>query len=222
MQRGYLIVGSIWISILIGIVLLLTLTPLNTAVISLTVFSALTQHWWGPLLFLSTYTVRPLLWLPITIFSIVSGAIFGIWPGLLVTMLGTLISAAVAHQVGWYFSALIPNHDTPWHQKARDKYPFEFVASLHLSLLPFDFVNYSLGLARIPFMAFIAGVALGMVPGTLSLTILGASLDVPDIIENGVSASSFDWRYFSIALVGIVTIWTSSYIYRQRKKRRSY
>lgn len=220
MRKQYLVVGLLWFSILLSIFLLITLTPLNTSTIALGVFTALTTHWWGPAVFLAAYALRPLVWLPISIFSVISGAMFGLWPGLLITMLGTLISAVVAHQVGWYFSWLLPTTTPRWQLKIRDEFPFEFVASLHLSLLPFDVVNYGVGLARIPFIPFIVGVFLGMIPGTFSLTILGASMDIPAIIENGITSNTINWTYFSIALVGIVLIWSGSFAFRRLRRSR--
>ena len=219
-NQSYSVAAMLWLVLLVVVFGTIVSASLSTTVIALTVFTALITHWWGPVVFLATYVVRPLLLLPISIFSVISGAMFGLWPGLLITMLGTLISAVVAHQVGWYFSGILPASTPRLQQKVRDVFPFEFVASLHLSLLPFDVVNYGVGLARIPFIPFFIGVFFGMIPGTFSLTILGASIDVPTIIENGVTNDAINWTYFSFALIGIMLIWSGSFVFRRLRKAR--
>lgn len=220
MKRQRLLIGISWFLVLAGVASIIAATPVNTPVIAAAVFTALTQHWWGPLLYLSVYIIRPLVWLPLTVFSVTSGAMFGLWLGLVITMLGTLISAAVAHVVGRYFSSVVTVLPARWQSGAREKYPFEFVASLHLTLLPFDVVNYFAGLARIPFWPFLFGVFVGMIPGTFTLTMLGASIDVQDVLTNGITTQSLNTGYLVGALVGVVTIWTTSYVYRRLSRHR--
>lgn len=210
-----MIIGSSWLILVLSAVLILNSTPVTTQTIALAVLITLTQHWWGPLLFLSAYIIRPLVWLPISVFSVISGAVFGVWPGILLTMLGTIISGIVAYFVGRYFASALPDFPISKRMTAHRKYPFEFIASLHFSFLPFDVINYAAGLARIPFLPFLFGVIIGMIPGTFTLTMLGASVDISDIVENGITTQAFNWTYFTIAAVGIILIWASSYMYRR-------
>lgn len=218
MQSRYILIGIGWLLLLATFALILTLAPIKPPTLAVTVFTVTTQYWWGPLLFVSAYIVRPLVWLPISVFSIASGSLFGIWPGLLVTLLGTIISGTVAYLVGIYFARALPTFPITTRLTTHKKYPFELIASLHFSFLSFDAINYAAGLTRIPFWPFFFGMIIGMLPGTFSLTILGASIDITDIIANGITTQSLDWRYLSIAAVCIISVWTISFGYRRYAK----
>lgn len=218
MRNRYTVIGIGWLLLLATFALVLTLAPFNASTLAVAVFTATTQYWWGPLLFLSAYIVRPLVWLPISIFSVVSGTLFGVWPGLLVTLLGTIISGVIAYLVGRYFANALPVFPIITRLTTHKKYPFELIASLHFSFLSFDAINYAAGLTRIPFWPFFFGMIIGMLPGTFSLTLLGASIDIPDIIANGITTQSLDWRYLSIAAVCIISVWTISFSYRRYTK----
>lgn len=49
--------------------------------------------------------------------------------------------------------------------------------TLRLVFLPYDLVSYAAGLWRIHPMGFLAGTALGSIPGTVAFVLFGASIE---------------------------------------------
>ncbi len=212
--RAVILIG--WILLLLSTYTLLTQTDLDTQIIALGVLTVLTTNWWGPLVYIATYIVRPLVLLPVSIFSVTSGVVFGVWPGLLVTYVGIIISGSVAYALGrWLGRSLQFTSMVPKGPNLIKRRPFEVVLSLHLTMLPYDLVNYSLGMARIPFPPFLFGILLGMIPGTISLTLLGASVNIETLLNDGLSTNTFDLRYFGLSLVIFLLSLAGSYLYRR-------
>ena len=212
--RVGLVVG--WVLLLGGTYLSFAMTSLDVTTIAFTALTALTTQWWGLLVFLAAYLLRPLLLLPVSIFSVVSGVVFGFWIGLIVSFVGILISGVVAYVVGrWFgrsfaYTRVLP--DQPHWMSTR---PFEIILGLHLSLISFDLINYTAGAARLHFPAFFLGTALGSISGVLSLTALGASLDIATVIQDGVSVSVFDVRYLALSAVVFVLSIIGAALYRR-------
>lgn len=212
--RAVILIG--WILLLLSTYTVLTQTELDTQIIALGVLTVLTTNWWGPLVYLATYIVRPLVLLPVSVFSLTSGVVFGVWPGLLITYVGIVISGSVAYALGhWLGHTLQFTNVIPKSPALVARRPFEVVLGLHLTMLPYDLINYSAGVARIPFGSFLLGVLLGMIPGTISLTLLGASVDIETLLSDGLSANTFDLRYFGLSLVIFLLSLAGSYLYRR-------
>lgn len=175
--------------------------------IAITLFTLLKSHWWGFILFLMVAALRPLILIPISSFSILSGACFGFWFGIIITYLSVLASALVAYSIGWQFRHLFK---LPTPPKLLKDHPFESILLLHLTMLPFDVLNYFLGSQHVRFRPFIMAVAVGMIPGTLSLTAFGASIKLEEIAAHGLSPAMFDWRYVALAVVIYIVSFTVS------------
>lgn len=205
-----------WIGLLVIAYIILTQTALDTRTIALSTLTTLTSYWWGPFVFLAAYIVRPLLLLPVSIFSIASGVVFGFWLGLLVTYIGILISGIVAYGVGrWFGRSLTHSRMIPERPNLMHRRPFEIVLGLHLTMLPFDPINYVMGAIRTAFVPFLIGLMLGMVPGSISLTALGASVDVQTLLTDGVSTTVIDLRYLLLSAVVFLLSLLGSYLYRR-------
>ena len=211
-----------WLGLLLTAYIILTQTDLDTRTIALSTLTILTSYWWGPVVFLAAYIVRPLLLLPVSIFSVASGVVFGLWPGLLVTYVGILVSSIVAYVVGrWFGQSLTHAWGVPDRPHLVHRRPFEVVLGLHLTMLPFDVINYTMGAIRIAFVPFLIGLMLGMIPGTISLTALGASIDVQTLLTDGVSTTAIDLRYLLLSVTVFLCSLLGSYLYR-RYYRSSY
>ena len=53
------------------------------------------------------------------------------------------------------------------------------ILALILPVLPFGLVNYAASFTRLPLRSYVAGTAVGIVPGSALFVALGASLDMP-------------------------------------------
>lgn len=140
----------------------------------------LTGTAYGPLVYILLYTVRPLLFFPATLLTLLGGFLFGPAGGILYTIIGSNASAMVAFGVGHYFGqGLLENQEEQtllqrYAQRLRQN-SFETVLLMRLLFLPYDLVNYAAGFLGIKWQAFLLATAIGSIPGTVSFVLLGTS-----------------------------------------------
>ncbi len=137
---------------------------------------------WGPLLYVTVYAFRSLIFFPASILTIAAGVMFGPWLGILLTMIGENISANISFVVGRYFATdllkylstkirLVPRLTC----KIQDN-GFLTVLVMRLTFLPFDLVGYSSGMCNIKQRDFAQATLIGTIPGLLTFVFLGGSL----------------------------------------------
>ncbi|MFW5703990.1 MAG: FAD-dependent oxidoreductase [Patescibacteria group bacterium] len=179
----------------------------------------------GILLFILAYALRALISAPATLLSVLGGAIYGFWGGILLTILASNLSSTVAYLMGrTVFSSAPPGEDkvSVQQESGVKQYvrsnTFEAVLVLRLAAFPYDLLSYIAGGIRAPFLPFILATALGAMPGSIAITSFGASLEH---LEN-LDAFSVDQRYliFGIVLM-IVSILVSQIIKRLRPRAAS-
>ena len=139
-------------------------------------------NFYGPLLFILIYTLRPLLLFPATLLTIAAGFVFGPILGVVLIVIGSNASALLAYVVGRFFGqgllsegkagGIVQRYTTRLREHS-----FETVFLLRLLFAPYDLVNYLAGFLRIPWVPFIVATALGALPGTLAFTLFGASIE---------------------------------------------
>jgi len=146
---------------------------------------------WGPLVYVTAYAFRSLVFFPASILTITAGILFGPWLGILLTMIGENISANISFVVGRYFSA-----DMLKYLSTKEKFVprltckiqdngFLTVLIMRLTFLPFDLVGYSSGMCNIKQKAFALATVIGTIPGLFTFVFLGGAL--------------FDLRYLFLA-----------------------
>ena len=177
---------------------------------------------YGPLIYILLYTLRPLIFFPATVLSVTSGVLFGPLFGILYTVIGSNLSALVAYVIGRYLGqgVIDTSQSTGVLQRYTERLrnnSFETVLIMRLIFLPYDLVNYLCGFLRIDWRAFLLASALGSIPGTISIVLLGASGNVD------LKSGKFDlnpWSVVtSIALI-IVSIGISRYFKQREFKQR--
>lgn len=137
---------------------------------------------WGPVLLSVAYLVRPLLLFSAALLTVAAGFLFGVLAGLVVVIVASNLSAMVAYAIGRWFGgggvASATRHPrlaaSVERMRARS---FETTMTLRLVFLPYDLVSYAAGLWRIHPMGFLAGTALGSIPGTVAFVLFGASIE---------------------------------------------
>lgn len=162
-----------------------SLTPAE----SVRAVSALLTGVWGPLLYIALYALRPLIFFPSTLLTLLGGFLFGPW-GILYTIVGANSSALLAYTVGRYFGrglldgaaddGLLQRYTLRLRQNS-----FETVLLLRLLFAPYDLVNYAAGFLKINWRAFLLATVLGSIPGTISFVLLGASFGSLDSLLAG-------------------------------------
>lgn len=132
----------------------------------------------GPLLFMAIYALATVLFLPGSIITLAGGALFGPFWGTLWNLTGATLGAALAFLVARYLGAdWVARRAGPRLQRLNDGVASEgwrFIAMVRLvPLLPFNLLNYALGLTRIPFLTYVLATWVFMLPGAFVYTWLG-------------------------------------------------
>jgi uncharacterized membrane protein YdjX (TVP38/TMEM64 family) len=133
---------------------------------------------WGPAAFIAIYVGAALAFLPGSAMTIAGGALFGPVLGTVYSLTGATIGATAAFLVarhlagdavrkaaGGRLDALLQGvEDEGWR----------FVAFTRLvPLIPFNLLNYTLGLTRIRLLPYVLATAICMIPGAAAFTWLG-------------------------------------------------
>ncbi len=134
--------------------------------------------WLAPILFLILYSLASLMFLPTMILTLAGGAIFGPVIGTVLNLIGATFGAA--------FSFLITRHLVyDWFSRKRgarlnklitgvEQKGWVFVALLRLfPIVPFNIVNYGLGVTGIRFRLYIITTFIFLIPAEIIYTYFG-------------------------------------------------
>jgi uncharacterized membrane protein YdjX (TVP38/TMEM64 family) len=142
----------------------------------------LTNSFWGPLIYIALYAVRPLILFPSLVLTLAGGFVFGPVLGVIYTIIAGNISGTVAYLIGRYFGQglltksssdnLIQRYATRMRQNS-----FETILIMRFILLPYDLVNYLAGFLKIKWLPFALATALGSIPATIAYVWFGASIE---------------------------------------------
>jgi uncharacterized membrane protein YdjX (TVP38/TMEM64 family) len=131
--------------------------------------------------FVIIYAAATSLGVPGMPFTVASGALFGTLLGSVLSWAGAMIGATVG-----YWVARTIGHDVVlrWLQRyervdnaVADARDFDGMLRLRLiPVLPLGTVNFVGGLARVPFVAYLAATAVGVIPSTIIYTYFADSL----------------------------------------------
>ncbi|WP_241479707.1 TVP38/TMEM64 family protein [Nocardiopsis lucentensis] len=139
----------------------------------------------GPAVYLLGYVVAVLLLVPRPLLNAVAGLVFATWPGIAVALTGGVLSALVQFGTARLLARDFVEARLPFALRARldrtiDRHGLLAVIQLRLfPLVPFSAVNYGLGVTGLRVVPFAAGTALGGLPATVALVVLGESATDP-------------------------------------------
>jgi uncharacterized membrane protein YdjX (TVP38/TMEM64 family)/rhodanese-related sulfurtransferase len=133
---------------------------------------------WGPVAHVVLFALATVLFVPGALFGLAGGVLFGPLWGTILNLAGATLGATAAFLVARYVAA-------DWvRRKAGARLErliqgveaegWRFVAFTRLvPLIPFNLLNYALGLTRIPVVAYVLASLICMAPGALAYTWLG-------------------------------------------------
>jgi uncharacterized membrane protein YdjX (TVP38/TMEM64 family) len=131
----------------------------------------------GPLLFVGVAALSPLLLVPAALLGALGGACFGPAPGIAWTLVGCNGSALLAYGLG-----RLSRQEHGQIERLGARYgpqlqhrPLLAVIVLRLSFLPYDPINYLVGVLRVPPGRFLLGNTLGSLPGVIMIVLAGSS-----------------------------------------------
>jgi uncharacterized membrane protein YdjX (TVP38/TMEM64 family) len=133
---------------------------------------------WAPLAFVLIYTLAALLFVPGSVITIASGALFGPLFGTLWNIIGATLGATLSFLAARYIVGdFIVRRAGPRLKSLVEGVEAEgwrFVAFVRLvPLFPFNLLNYALGLTRIRLVEYVLASAICMLPGAFAYTYLG-------------------------------------------------
>ncbi len=147
----------------------------------------------GAAVFVAGYAVLVLLPAPKALLTALGGALYGLWLGALLSWAAAITGATVAFWLGRLLGRDAVDRLTRGRLARADRllseHGFGAVVAVRLvPVLPFTVINYASGLTGVRWPHYLAGSALGMVPGSLAYAALGAWGADPWGILAGVAA----------------------------------
>ncbi len=140
---------------------------------------------WAPIATIGVYLLGSVTMFPITVLIAVTAMVFGPWEGVLYSLLGSVAGALAGYALGWPVGGRLGSV-----RKRRDSRLNRVIkvfagngvigiASLRmLPIAPFMLINMAAGAARVRFVDFALGSALGLGPGIIAFNLMGVQLEV--------------------------------------------
>ena len=136
----------------------------------------------GVVAFAAVYLISPLLLLPALVLTLGAGFLYGRLYGTLLVSPASVAVAAIAFLLGRTLlrsrveKKIAGDKRFAAIDKAVAENGFKIVFLLRLSpVIPFNLLNYALGVTRVPFVTYLGASAAGMLPGTFLYVSLGAA-----------------------------------------------
>jgi uncharacterized membrane protein YdjX (TVP38/TMEM64 family) len=179
---------------------------------------------WGPVAFIAGYALGTVAFVPGSILTMAAGVLFGLGPGTAYATVGALIGSSGAFLVGRHLARgaiarrLAGRPRFAVIDRAVGQEGAKLVALLRLSpLLPFNLLNYALGVTRLSFPAYLVG-SLAMLPGTLLYVYYGTLLGDLAALAGGASVErgTEGWVLFGLGLAA--TAVATLFITRRAKR----
>lgn len=156
----------------------------------------------APLFFLGLYCLATLLFMPTMVLTLAGGALFGPLMGTLFNVLGATLGAAAAFAVSryWLSHRFQTNPKSGFDKIIHgvEKRGWQFVALVRLvPIIPFNLVNYGLGLTNIKFSHYVVTTFLFLIPLEIISTYCGYA--GMEILVN--SSVLYKRAFFGVALI---------------------
>ncbi len=165
-------------------------------------------------IFILTYALAPIFLIPGTILTLAAGFAFGLPMGVLLVSIGSLLGAVNAFLIGRFFARDWVSQylaRTPTFGALDDAihdHGFLIVLLTRLSpLIPFNALNYILGLTKIGFKNYFLATWIGMLPATLAYTYAGSvTKDIFAITTGASQKSTADYILILLGLISTVVL----------------
>jgi uncharacterized membrane protein YdjX (TVP38/TMEM64 family) len=163
--------------------------------------------WLGPI-FVGVYAGLAAFAAPVSPLAYGAGAVFGVIRGTIFVMVASLIGASAGYflaRSAW--SGVARRLLGRFHGKLGEmRRGSVFLTTLRIQLLPimpFGIFNYGAGVARLSFFPFLAGTAVGILPGTIAAVYVG------ERVMAGITGS--DKRAFVVAGLVVASLFALSF-----------
>ncbi|NWH08043.1 MAG: TVP38/TMEM64 family protein [Alphaproteobacteria bacterium] len=136
--------------------------------------------WETLLAFLGLHILASLFFIPRLFLGLAAGALFGVWMGTIVAIIGATLGGLAGFWIVRFVSSdTVHVEETPtigpWLEKA-EAFGWRFVLVVRLiPVLPHSLINYVFGLSRVTTLGYVIGSALGMLPTAIIYVNMGAT-----------------------------------------------
>lgn len=171
---------------------------------------------WAPLIYMISYAFTSIILFPASLLSTVSGSIWGPTLGTFYTVVGATIASTLPFGIARFLGRefvlkRVKNTKLEICERFAVRNGFATVLMMRLlPLFPWDVVNYASGLCGIRFRDYILATFLGIIPGSFTYNLIGASLGEP--IDKARVAIIF----IMVLVIGIIT-----FLYKKKKAAAS-
>lgn len=133
--------------------------------------------YWGALYFILLYSTAVLFFLPTPLFTLVGGALFGPL-GIILNLFAINLGATLAFLISRYLNAdwLYRLHNKRLEHVVNgvDEEGWRFVAIVRLlPFMPFDLLNYALGMTRIGLFQYVFTTTVCLIPAITAYSLIG-------------------------------------------------
>lgn len=147
---------------------------------------------WGMVLFGGLYVIATVAMLPGTILGLVAGYLFGPLTGVLIVSPSSVLGATLAFLLarGAFRERVtralnrVPRFGAIAQAVSEDGFKVTFLLRLS-PLVPFNLLNYSLGLTGVRLRSYVLASFVGMLPGTAAIVYLGSLIGNADQLLSG-------------------------------------
>ncbi len=136
----------------------------------------------GVVFYLLLYSLRPVIFFPATLLTLVAGYLYGPIFGTLIVVVASNLSSMIAYFIGRFLGNGVVQDSSSkgilqkYTERMRHN-SFETVLIMRFLFLPYDLVSYFSGFLRIDWRGFLFATFLGSIPGTISFVLFGASIE---------------------------------------------
>ena len=142
------------------------------------------------LIFIAVYALAAVAFLPGSLFTVVGGALFGLL-GVVYVVIGATIGATLSFLLARWLGepfvrrVLKERFERIYaYNEQLETHGFATVLLLRLiPILPFNGLNLTLGLTRVPFIQYVLATAIGIIPGAFVFTFLGNSIAQLNVVN---------------------------------------
>lgn len=178
----------------------------------------------APVAFILIYAVAVVALIPASLLTIAGGAVFGLLRGILFALAGATLGSTAAFLLGRHaFRHLVARRLAKMPrfaavERAVSAKGRRIVFLLRLSpLVPFNFLNYALGLTTISLADFVSA-SVGMIPGTIVYT-YGGKVTGEALALAGQAQVAKDASYYVVLLGGLVATVAATMVVTRTARR---
>jgi len=175
--------------------------------------------WLAPFVFICIYSLLTVLMMPGAFLTILGGLLFGALWGSVINLAGALLGATGAFLVSrfltqdWFRESAGNRLKTI--MKGIEKEGWRYVALMRLiPIIPFNLLNYVLGMTTISLTHYFIASSIFMIPGTVAYTLLG-SLGQDALVMGRVTVTKLLWVIALLAGLSALP-----WIYQKWRKNR--